>query len=118
MGRRLGDTHGTVQLAWLMKFVKKEIIMTFGPSQYILGDNDLKFDCKSVQDFAHRFNIQWKCKSTYNPQGNGVSERMIETLKKALQKVTQSESKEWEQSSGDVLYEFMREPGTDGLALF
>ncbi len=38
----------------VMKFVKKEIIKTFGPPQYTLSDNDLKFDCKTVQDFAHR----------------------------------------------------------------
>ncbi len=95
MARRLGDTYGTVQLLGVMKFVKKEIIMDFSPPQNILSDNDLKFDCKAVQDFAHRFNIQWNCTSTYNPPGNGVAERMVGTLKKALQKVTQSESKEW-----------------------
>ena len=73
---------------------KKEIIMLFGPPQYILSDNDLKFDCKAVQDFAHRFNIVWKCTSTYSLQGNGVVDRMVGTLKKSLQKVTRSESKE------------------------
>ncbi len=41
----------------VMKFVKKEIIMAFGPPQYILSD-DLRFDCKAVQELAHRFNIQ------------------------------------------------------------
>ncbi len=86
-----------------MKFFKKEIIMAFGPPQYILSDNYLKFDCKAVQGYAHRFNIQWKCTSTYNPQGNGVAERMVGTLKKALQKVTRSESKEWDKSLEDVL---------------
>ncbi len=88
----------------VMKFVKKEIIMAFGPLQYILSDNDLKLDCKAVQDFTHRFNIQWKCTSTYNPQGNRVAERTVGTLKKALQEVTRSESKEWDQSLEDVLY--------------
>ncbi len=82
----------------VMKFVKKEIIMAFGPPQYMLTDNELKFDFKAVQDFAHRFNIQWKCASTYNPQGNGVAEKMIGTTKKALLKVSRIESKEWNQS--------------------
>ncbi len=40
----------------VMEFVKKELIMFAGPPQYILSDNDLKFDCKAVQDFGHRFN--------------------------------------------------------------
>ena len=34
----------------VMKFVKKEIILDFGPTQYILSDNELNFDCKAVQD--------------------------------------------------------------------
>ncbi len=42
----------------VMEFVKKERIMMFGPPQYILSDNDLKFDCEAVQNFARRFNIQ------------------------------------------------------------
>ncbi len=100
----------------VMEFVKKEIFILLGRPQYILSDNDLKFDCKAVQDFAGRFNIQWKCTYTYNPQGNGVVERMIGTLKKALQKVTRSESKEWDASLENVLYGYRRGPGPDGVA--
>ncbi len=77
----------------VMEFVKKEIIMLFGPPQYVLSDNDIKFDCKEVQDFARQFNIQRKCTSTYNPEGNGVVEHMVGTLKKALQKVTWNDLK-------------------------
>ena len=29
----------------VMEFVKKEVIIMFGPPQYIMSDNDLKFDC-------------------------------------------------------------------------
>ena len=101
-----------------MKFVKKEIIMDFGPPQYILSNNGLKFDCKAVQDFADLFNIQWKCTSTYNPQGNRIAERMVGTPKKSLQKVTQIESKEWVQSLEYALYRYRRIPGMDGIAPF
>ena len=67
----------------MMKFVKKEIIMAFGPPQYILSDND-SLDCKFVQDCAYRFNIPWKCTSTYNPLGIGIVDRIVGTLKKGL----------------------------------
>ncbi len=83
-----------------------------------LSDKDFKFDCKAAQDFARRFNIQWKCTSTYNPQGNGVAEKMVGTLKKASQKVSQSESKECDQSLEDVLCGCRGSPGTDGIVLF
>ena len=92
--------------------------MLFGPPQYILSDNDLNFDYKGVQDFVHRFNIQWKCTFTYNPQGNGVVERIVGTLNDALQKVTRSESKEWDAYLDNVLYGYRRRPGPDGAAPF
>ncbi len=62
--------------------------------------------------------MQWKCTSTSNPQGNGVAKKMIGTVKKALQKVTQSESKEWDQSLEAVLYGYRRRPGTDRIPPF
>ena len=43
---------------------------------------------------------------------------MVGTLKKALQKVTQSESKEWDASLENVLYGYRRRPGPDGVAPF
>ncbi len=43
---------------------------------------------------------------------------MVGTLKKALQKVTRSESKEWDRSLEDVLYRYSRKPGTDGIGPF
>ncbi len=92
--------------------------MMFGPPQYILGDNDLKSDCTAAQDFARRFNIQWKCKLKCNPQGNRVVERIVGTLKKALQKVTRSESKEWDASFESVIYRYRNRPGPDGVAPF
>ncbi len=70
----------------VMEFVKKEIIMLLGPPQFAPSGNDLKFDCKAMQDFARRFNITWKDKSTYNPQGNSLVERIIVILEKGLQK--------------------------------
>ena len=93
MARCLGDTYGIVQLAWCDKVGQEKIIKAFSLTQYILSDNELKFDCKAVQDLDHRYNIQWKCTTTYNSQVNGVVERMVVTLEKALQKMTRSESK-------------------------
>ena len=43
---------------------------------------------------------------------------MVGTLKKALQKVTRSESKEWDASLDNVLYGHRRGPGPDGVPPF
>ncbi len=55
-------------------FLKKEIIMLFGPPQNILSGNDLMLDCKAEQDLAYRFNIQWKCTSTCASLENALYE--------------------------------------------
>ena len=88
--------HGWYFPSWVTSLLGLVWSVSF-PSRvalHILSDNDLKFDWNAVQDFAHRFNIQWKCTSTYNPRGKGIAERIVGTLKKALQAVTRSESKE------------------------
>ena len=43
---------------------------------------------------------------------------MVGTFKKALQKVTRSESKEWDASLENVLYGYRRRRGQDGVAPF
>ena len=43
---------------------------------------------------------------------------MVGTLKKALQKVTRSESKEWDASLENVLYGYRHRLGSDGVAPF
>ena len=50
-----------------LKFVKEEIILTFGPPKFILSDNDLNFDCKAVKDFARdkKFNENIRLLITY-----------------------------------------------------
>ena len=53
-----------------------------------------------------------------NPQGNRVVERIVGTLKKALQKVTRSESKEWDASFQSAIYGYRNRPGPDGVAPF
>ena len=102
----------------VMELLKKEIIMLLGPPQYILGDNEPNFDCKAVPDFAHQFNILWKCTSPYNPQGYGEVKRMVSNLRKFLQKVTQRESKEWDAYLKNLLYGYRHRPGPDGVAPF
>ncbi len=104
----LGNTSQFARLTRCGGICQERKIMLFGSPKYILSDNDLKFACQAVQDFAHRFNIQWKSTSTYNPQGNGVVESMAGTLKKALHKVTRIEFKEWDAPLENVLYGYRR----------
>ena len=87
-----------------LKFVKEEIIPLLASSKFILSDSDLKFDCKAVQDFSRDQNIQWKYTATDNPQGNGITERMVGTIKGALQKMSRANMSDWDLFIDQVLY--------------
>ena len=71
-----------------LKFFNEEIILPLGSPKFILSDNDLKFDWKAVKEFARDQKIQWKYTATYNPLGNNIAERMVGTIKRALQKMS------------------------------
>ena len=89
-------------------FIKDEIIKLFGSPVHILSDNDLKFDCAAVHDFASKHDIDWKRTVTYDPMGNGIAERMIGTIKKATQRMMRTEDIEWDACIDSVLYGYRR----------
>ena len=101
-----------------LKFVKEEIILPFGTPKFILSDNDLKFDCKAIEDFARDQKIQWKHIATYNPRGNGMAERMVGTIKRGLQKMCRANMSEWDLCLDQVLYGYRRRSSTDGKSPF
>ena len=70
-----------------MKFFENEIIMPFGSLEYILSDKDLKFDFMAMHDFLNKHDINGKYTSKYNPQGNGIAERMFGTLTNLMQRM-------------------------------
>ncbi len=100
------------------EFIEKETIMQFGPPGFTLNDNNLKFDWNWVRNFARRFNIQWKCTSTYNPQFIGIFEHMASTFKKAVKKFTRSAFKGWDVCLANVIYRYKRRPGPDRVVPF
>ncbi len=59
-----------------------------------MSDGDSKFDTGAVRDFASLADIQCKITSAYNPRGNAKVERMVGTLKRAIQKVAASKMDE------------------------
>ncbi len=72
----------------------QEITRLLGRPQYILSNSNLNFDCKTVEDFARRLNIQRERISTYSTLGTVMVDTMVGYLKKALQQVSRSEFKE------------------------
>ena len=70
-------------------------MLPFGSQKFILSDDDLKFDCKAVDAFSRDQKIRWKHTDTYNLRGNGIAERMVSMIKRALQKMSRMNMLYW-----------------------
>ncbi len=104
--------------ACAIKFLEEVIINPVGSPEYILSDNDLKFDCMAVHDFSRKHDINWMRTSTYNPQGNGIADRMVGTVKRSLQRMMRASDKERDECLDQVLHGYRRRKGADGKSPF
>ena len=97
----------------MIKFVEAQICHLYGNPIRILIDIDPNFDSAAVRDYASA-SIDWKLISAYNPRGSAKIERMVGTLKRAIQKVVVSNNdRNWEDCLGEILGGYRRRPGLD-----
>ena len=101
-----------------LRFVPEGIILPFGSPKFVLSDNDLKFDWKEVEDFARDKIIRRKHMATLNPRGNGIAERMVGTVKRALQKIFRANMSDLDLCLDQVLYGYSRHSSTDDKSPF
>ena len=84
-----------------------------------MSDGDPKFESAAVRDYVSTASIDWNIISAYNPRGNAKAERMLGTLKRAVQKaVISGKDREWDEQLGEILGGYRRRPGTDGKSPF
>ncbi len=76
--------------AGVIRFVEEQIRWLYGNPVCIVSDGNSKLDIGTVRDVATCAGIHLKVKSSYNLSGNAKVERMVVTLKRALQKVAAS----------------------------
>src|SRR3546814_15865445 len=69
----------------VVAFLKK-LFLRHGCPTTVLSDNGKAFISASVTKLYEEFGIQGKKTTPYNPQGNGVVERLNKTLKEALRR--------------------------------
>ena len=70
----------------VLKFVKREIMYSFGPPQTIISDNATCFTASAVSSFMAQNGITWRTVPAYAPMSNGTADRMVGTLKAAVRK--------------------------------
>ncbi len=105
--------------ACFIKFVEEQIRRLYGNPVRVVSDGDRKFNNSAVRDFPTSAGIHSTITSAYNLRGNAKVERMIGTLKRAVQNVTASKmDQDWDMCLGKILRGYRRRPGTDGKSLF
>ena len=69
----------------------QEIFARHGYPKSVLTDNGAAFVSEAVRQVYENGGVKGKHSTPYNPQGNGVVERLVRTIKEGMRSVTQSE---------------------------
>ncbi len=105
----------------VMMFIENEIITPFSPPKRLISDNATCFGAQSLQRFLKSYGIEWKPVSAYAPMSNGKAERMVGTIKNAMNKSILNEDendRDWREVIPQVLYGYRRRKGAQGQSPF
>ena len=64
-----------------------ELFARFGVVDTIVSDNASQFTSREFKDFCEAYQIEHITTAPYHPRSNGLAERFVDTLKRALKKV-------------------------------
>lgn len=91
----------------------KDFTSQFGNPELIVSDNGTQFTSQHFSDFCSTNGIGHKFTAPYHPQSNGLAERFVDTLKRALKKL------EGTGTSKEILQTFLKcyrsTPNTNAL---
>ncbi|XP_024871700.1 uncharacterized protein K02A2.6-like [Temnothorax curvispinosus] len=71
----------------------RQLFATFGVPDTIVSDNGTVFASTEIRDFYSKNGTKWLHTAAYNPQANGQAERMVQTTKRSLKRLTDGD---WE----------------------
>lgn len=117
-GWPLGRATKSSSAEEVIKFVKEEVLYSFGPRLTIISDNATCFTAKSLVKFTRDNGIEWKKVLAYAPMSNGRAERMVGTLKKAVRKMVLGQGLYWEKSLPKVFFGYRRRRLAGGVSSF
>lgn len=80
-------------------FLYEEILTTFGPPGAILTDRGAHFKNKLMRCMVRQVRTRHFFTTAYNPQCNGQTERLNQTLVHALERTTTANPEKWDKSS-------------------
>ena len=71
----------------IAQFIHERIICQHGPPQQITSDRGTEFCNDLITELNRTYQIQHIRTTAYHPQGNGLTERMNQTVKNTLSKL-------------------------------
>lgn len=79
----------------LLNLIEKKIINPFGVPSIVLSDNVRCIKMKSLKNFIMSRGIKWWPVWDYALMYNGRAERMVGTIKRAVDRTVASEKVQW-----------------------
>ena len=87
-------------------FIYEDIILHHGIPKSIITDNGTHFANTYIESICAKFGIRHKFTSAYNPQANGLVERLNQTIANSLKHLDNSIKSSWDQYLSAVLYAY------------
>lgn len=87
----------------IARFFRDNILARYGPPLLVICDNGSEFSGEFDRLCAEH-NVLKRPGAAYHPQGNGLAERMVQTVKDALAKATDGDASVWADKLPEVLY--------------
>lgn len=102
----------------VIEFLKKEIMLIFGPPQRMIKDNATCFTSRALVGLMKNNSISWRAELVYAPMYNGKTEHMVRTLKSAVNETFLEHCVSWGDVIPSVLCGYRRRTLSSGFSPF
>lgn len=93
-----------VRASDIISFLYDEIIKCHGPPKKIASDNGTQFTSREFKEFVSKLDIEHHRTCEYNPQANGMDERLNGTLMKIVRNYVSSHQNDWDEKLQSAIY--------------
>ncbi len=102
--------HRKIRIALIFFFIlnreREDLINKFGSPESILSDQGTIFESAAFAAFCTKYNIRKVRTTPYHPQGNGLAERTIRTIKEMLALTVNSSHDNWDDTLSEVVFSY------------
>ena len=88
----------------VVDFVRSNIFCRFGVPRAIISDQGSHFCNRTLASFLQKYGVVHRVATAYHPQTNGQAEVFNREIKQVLQKIVQSNKRDWSKLLEDALW--------------